>query len=121
MDRTGLRKKRLSRRRMSIKRKIRANTGRPRLCISRSSRGFFAQIIDDAKGHTLVAASTLAKGFPEMKSRGNKEAAKALGKILAEKAVEQKIKRVVFDRNGCLYHGRVKAFADAAREHGLEF
>jgi len=121
MDKISLKQKRYHRRRLSVKRKIRAAGDRLRLCISRSNNGFYAQIIDDTKGNTVVGASTLSKEFPEMKNRGNKDAAKALGKILAEKAQQQNIKKVVFDRNGYLYHGKVKAFADAAREHGLEF
>ncbi len=121
MDKISLKKKRHERRRLSVKRKIRAAGDRLRLCISRSNKGFYAQIIDDKKGQTVIGASTLNKEFPEMKNRGNKEAAKTLGKILAEKALQKSIKKVVFDRNGYLYHGKVKAFADAAREHGLEF
>lgn len=122
MDKLQLKKARYERRKLRVKRKIKAgNISKLRLCISRSNRGFYAQIIDDVKGHTLVAASTYEKDFPQMKVKGNKEAAAALGKILAEKAVSQNIKSVVFDRNGYLYHGKVKAFADAAREHGLEF
>jgi large subunit ribosomal protein L18 len=121
MDKISLKQTRYKRRRLRVKRKIRAAGDRPRLCISRSNKGFYAQIIDDRKGHTLVSASTLSSEFPAMKNRGNKEAAKTLGKILAEKAVQKSIKKVVFDRNGYLYHGKVKSFADAAREHGLEF
>ena len=121
MDKLALKKKRFSRRRIRVKKKVRKNTELFRLCISRSNKNFFVQIIDDTKGHTLVASSSLAQDFPEMKNRGNIEAAKTLGKILAEKAVAKGIKKVVFDRNGYLYHGKIKAFADAARENGLEF
>lgn len=121
MDKLALKKKRFSRRRIRVKKKVRKNTELFRLCISRSNKNFFAQIIDDSKGHTLVALSSLSQEFPEMKNRGNIEAAKSLGKILAEKAVTKGIKKVVFDRNGYLYHGKIKAFADAARENGLEF
>ncbi|MBF0108430.1 MAG: 50S ribosomal protein L18 [Magnetococcales bacterium] len=93
-----------------------------RLSVFRSSTNIYAQIIDDTKGQTLVAASTLEKGVREgLKSSGNIEAAIAVGKVLAGKAMEANIKRVVFDRGGYLYHGRVKALADAAREAGLEF
>jgi large subunit ribosomal protein L18 len=81
----------------------------------------YVQVIDDVKCVTLVAMSSLAKDFPSMKSRVNIEAAKVLGKLVAEKAKAAGITKVTFDRNGLLYHGRVKAFADAAREHGLEF
>ncbi|MCL2156279.1 MAG: 50S ribosomal protein L18 [Leptospirales bacterium] len=121
MDKLSLKKKRFTRRRVRIKNKIRKNSDLLRLCISRSNKNFYAQIIDDSKGHTLVAMSTLSKDFPETKNCGNIEAAKNLGKLIAEKAVATGIKKVVFDRNGYLYHGKIKAFADSARENGLEF
>jgi large subunit ribosomal protein L18 len=121
MDKISLKKKRITRRRYIIKKKIRMNKDALRLCVSRHSRNMYVQIIDDQKQHTLVAVSTLSKEFPAMKSKSNKEAAKALGKMLAEKAVKAGIKKVVFDRNGYKYHGKVKALADAARENGLEF
>ena len=121
MDKLSLKKKRLSRRRYIIKKKIRMNRGALRLCISKQTMNLYAQIIDDEKQNTLVAFSTLSKEFPAMKNRANKEAAKVLGKMLAEKAIKAGIKKVVFDRNGYKYHGRVKALADAARENGLEF
>ncbi|HEY7457578.1 MAG TPA: 50S ribosomal protein L18 [Xanthobacteraceae bacterium] len=96
--------------------------GRPRLSVFRSSKHIYAQVIDDAKGATLVAASSIEK---EVRGGGktgaNIEAAKAVGKRLAERAKEKGVKRVVFDRGSYLYHGRVKALADAAREGGLEF
>jgi len=91
------------------------------MCISRSNKNFYVQIIDDSKGHTLVSASTLEKDFPITNHRSNKAAAKELGKIIAQRAVAKNIKQVVFDRNGYLYHGKIKEFADAARENGLEF
>ena len=97
------------------------NKGALRLCISKHTMNLYAQIIDDEKQNTLVAMSTLAKEFPAMKNKANKEAAKVLGKMLAEKAIKAGIKKVVFDRNGYKYHGKVKALADAARENGLEF
>ncbi|HNX57924.1 MAG TPA: 50S ribosomal protein L18 [Spirochaetota bacterium] len=122
MDRLSVKKVRLERRRKRIKNKIvLSDSNRKRLCISKSNKSIYVQVIDDVKGVTLVAMSTLAKDFPSMKSRVNIEAAKALGKLIAEKAKAQGITKVTFDRNGLLYHGRVKAFADAAREHGLEF
>ena len=121
MDRIRLKKKRYNRRRLSVKRRIKSDVEKLRLCVSRSNKHFSAQIIDDQKGHTLVSASTLDKDFPQMKNRGNKEAAKALGKLLAERALKKDVKKVVFDRNGFLYHGRIKEFAGAARENGLEF
>jgi large subunit ribosomal protein L18 len=121
MDKLSLKKKRFTRRRLRVKKKIRKSSDIFRLCISRSNKNFYAQIIDDIKGHTLVAMSSLSKDFPEMKNSGNIEAAKVLGKLVAESAVNKGIKKVVFDRNGYLYHGKIKAFADAARENGLEF
>lgn len=121
MDKIALKKKRITRRRYIIKKKIRINKDALRLCISRFHRNLYVQIIDDQKQHTLVALSTMAKEFPSMKSKVNKEAAAILGKMLAEKAMKVGIKKVVFDRNGYKYHGKVKAFADAVRENGLEF
>ena len=121
MDKLTLKQKKLARRKHYIKKRIRAQKGKLRLCISKSNKNFYAQIIDDEKGHTLVGVSTLAPEFKDLKSSNNIEAAKTLGQALAEKAASQGIKEVVFDRNGNLYHGRVKAFADSARENGLEF
>jgi large subunit ribosomal protein L18 len=91
---------------------------RPRLNVYRSLNHIYAQLIDDAKGETLLSASTLAS---KVKAGGNVAAAKEVGKLVAERAIEKGIKRVVFDRGGYLYHGRIKALADAAREAGLEF
>lgn len=123
MNNLELKKTRLRRRKNSIKRRLKKTnkTSRLRLCINRSNSNYYAQIIDDVKGHTLLGVSTLAKDFPVSKNRGNVTSAKTLGKIVAEKALGLGIKQVVFDRNGLLYHGKVKAFADAARENGLEF
>lgn len=96
--------------------------GRPRLSVFRSSQHIYAQIIDDIKGETLVAASSLEKTMRgSLKSGGNVEAAKAVGKLIAERALAKGLKDVVFDRGSYLYHGRVKALADAARESGLKF
>ncbi len=96
--------------------------GRPRLSVFRSSKNIYAQIIDDVKGVTLAAASTLEEGFVSTKKTGaDKAAAEAVGKLIAERAVKAGIKDVVFDRGGYIYHGRVKALADAARGGGLQF
>ena len=96
--------------------------GRPRLSVHRSSKNIYAQIIDDLAGKTLAAASTLEKELKgSFKSGGNKDAAKVIGKLVAERAVKAGIKDVVFDRGSYLYHGRVKALAEAAREGGLSF
>ncbi len=105
-----------------IRRKVRGTTERPRLAIFRSVAHIYAQVIDDAKGITIVAASSSEKGSPSgsKATGGNVAAAKEIGKRVAERAKEKGVTRVVFDRGGYLYHGRVKALADAAREAGLE-
>ena len=92
----------------------------PRLCVFRSNKEIYAQIIDDETRTTLVSASSLDKDL-KLKNGSNVEAAKAVGKLVAEKAKKAKITKVVFDRGGYLYHGRVEALANAARENGLEF
>ena len=100
----------------------RKSVGRPRLSVFRSGLHIYAQIIDDAAGNTLAAASTIDKALKgSLKSTANIEAAKAVGKLIAQRAVEKGIKEVAFDRGGYKYHGRVKALADAAREGGLSF
>jgi large subunit ribosomal protein L18 len=106
-----------------IRRKVAGNTARPRLAVFRSVKHIYAQVIDDSVGHTLAAASSNEKSDAKsgVKSGGNVAGAKAVGKLLAERAKEKGVKSVVFDRGGYLYHGRVKALADAAREGGLEF
>lgn len=102
-----------------IRAKISGTTERPRLCVYRSLTNIQVQIIDDTKGVTLVSASTYEKAFSGY--GGNKEAAKVIGKTIAERALEKGITEVVFDRGGNLYHGRVKELAEAAREGGLKF
>ena len=94
--------------------------GRPRLSVFRSSKHIYAQVIDDVKGATVAAASSLEKDL-RGKTGADIDAAKAVGKLLAERAAEKGVKEVVFDRGSYLYHGRVKALADAARESGLSF
>ena len=101
-----------------IRRKLSGTEARPRLNVYRSLNHIYAQVIDDQKGETLVSASTLAL---KVKTGGNVAAAKEIGKAVAEAAVAKGVKKVVFDRGGFLYHGRIKALADAAREAGLEF
>jgi large subunit ribosomal protein L18 len=113
-DRTG---RRTARVRKALKR---AAYGRPRLSVFRSSKHIYAQIIDDAKGATLASASSMEKEA-RGKTGANIEAAKAVGKRVAERAVAKGVKEVQFDRGGYLYHGRIKALADAARESGLKF
>src|SRR6516165_7070191 len=114
---------RTKRRQAKVRRKVRRAAGaRARLSVFRSSKHIYAQVIDDARGETLASASSLEK---EMRAGSNTgadiDAAKAVGKLLAERAVKKGVKEVVFDRGGYLYHGRVKALADAARESGLSF
>jgi large subunit ribosomal protein L18 len=100
----------------------RSGGGRPRLSVFRSSKHIYAQVIDDQKGETLASASSLEKAMRESSKTGaNIDAAKAVGKLLAERAVKNGVSEVVFDRGSYLYHGRVKALADAAREGGLSF
>jgi len=105
-----------------VRQKVRGTEERPRLCIFRSAKHMYAQIIEDTTGKTLASVSTVSKDVADgLKYPGNVEAAKAVGSAIAKKALDQNIKQVVFDRNGFLYHGRVKALADAAREAGLSF
>jgi len=108
-------------RKVRVRRKIRGTTERPRLCVFRSARHIYAQIIEDSTGRTLVSVSTLSKDLAGDAYTGNADAAKAVGAAIAKQALASNITQVVFDRNGFLYHGRVKALADAAREAGLSF
>jgi len=102
-----------------IRKRLSGSSERPRLSVYRSNKGIYAQVIDDQAGVTLVSASSLAKDFS---ASGTKvEQSKAVGKLLAEKALAAGISKVVFDRNGYLYHGRVKSLAEGAREAGLDF
>jgi large subunit ribosomal protein L18 len=110
-------------RKARVRRTLKARSeGRPRLSVHRSSKHIYAQIIDDAAGTTLAAASTMEKDLRgSLKTGANKDAAAAIGKLVAERAVKAGVKEVVFDRGGYIFHGRVKALADAAREGGLSF
>ena len=103
-----------------VRSKVTGTTETPRLNVFRSNSNIFAQIIDDTKGTTLVSASSIDKEL-KLTNGGNVEAAKEVGKLIAERAKKAKITKVTFDRGGYLYHGRVKALAEAARENGLEF
>ena len=107
------------RRKQSIRKKFRGTAERPRLSVFRSNKHIYAQIIDDISGQTLASASTKSAEFEG--GQNNAEAATAVGTLIAEKAKAAKIVKVVFDRNGFLYHGRIQALADAAREGGLDF
>jgi len=117
-DRYQARLKRKSR----IRKRLVGTGERPRLCVFRSARHIYAQIIDDAQGQTLAVASSvesMAKAQPSFESKVAQ--ATYIGKLIGERALEKGIKRVVFDRNGFLYHGRIKALSDGARESGLDF
>jgi len=103
-----------------IRKKLKGTSERPRLAVFRSVAHIYAQVIDDSKGVTIASASSAEKGSPD-KTGGNVAAAKEIGKRVAERSKEKGVSKVVFDRGGYLYHGRVKALADAAREAGLEF
>ena len=114
-------KARTDRRRATVRRAIKAAaTGRARLTVFRSSKHIYAQVIDDLKGSTVATASSLEKDM-RSKTGANVDAAKAVGKLVAQRAIEKGVKSVVFDRGRYLFHGRVKALADAAREGGLSF
>jgi len=111
------------RRKKRVRKKIRGSSERPRLCVFRSSRHIYAQIIDDSTGRTLVEASSLSKDLSEKARRlgGNKEGAALVGAAISERALKSGIERVIFDRNGFLFHGRVKALSEAVRTSGLKF
>src|SRR4051812_25455461 len=105
-----------------IRKRLSGSEGRPRLAVFRSNKHIYAQVIDDSKGATITAASSLeTDAKKDVKGGGNVAAAKAVGKLVAERAKAKGIEAVLFDRGGYLYHGRVKALADAAREAGLKF
>ncbi len=105
-----------------IRKNLNGSSARPRLAVFRSNKHIYAQIIDDSKGTTVIAASSLeTDAKKDLKSGGNVAAAKAVGKLVAERAKAKGIDAVLFDRGGYIYHGRVKALADAAREAGLKF
>ncbi len=116
-------KETIKRRAQRVRRQIKKVSGdRPRLSVHRSSKNIYAQIIDDAKGHTVAAASTLEKDLKgALKTGADAAAAAAVGKLLAERATKAGVNEVVFDRGPYIYHGRVKALAEAAREGGLSF
>ena len=103
-----------------IRHKVRGSEERPRLAVYRSLKHIYAQVIDDRKGHTVAAASSSEKNSA-IKGGGNLAGAKEIGRLVAQRAKEKGINKVVFDRGGYLYHGRIKALAEAAREAGLEF
>ncbi len=110
-------------RKKRVRENLKCTSDRPRLMVYRSSKNIYAQIIDDTISSTLVDASSISKDTRSQITGkgGNREGATMVGRLIAERALEKGIKKVVFDRNGFLYHGRVKALAEAARENGLEF
>jgi large subunit ribosomal protein L18 len=111
------------RRQRRVRRALKGNSGeRPRLSVHRSSKHIYAQVIDDTRGHTVASASSLEKDMKgTLKTGADKGAATAVGKLLAQRAVQAGVKNVVFDRGGYRYHGRIKALAEGAREGGLSF
>ena len=118
VDKTAIRR----RKHVRVRKKIAGTSSRPRLCVFRSNTNIYAQIIDDEAGKTLVSASTLDKEVKASIENGsNKEGAAAVGKKIAERALAANINEVVFDRGGYIFHGRVEALAEAAREAGLKF
>lgn len=119
MGKTNVKRLGRLRRKKSIRKRIRGTAERPRLAVFRSAKHIYAQVIDDLSGHTLASASTLRDGLSE--KGGNREGAAEVGRLLAERAKAADITTVVFDRGGYLYHGRIAALADAAREAGLDF
>ena len=108
-------------RQVRVRKKVRGTSERPRLNVFKSARHIYAQLIDDSKGVTLVACSTLSSGASDLAYTGNVAAAVHVGKEIARLSIDKGITSVVYDRNGFLYHGRIKALADAAREGGLLF
>ena len=116
------RKRLVKRRHQRVRKKVNGTPERPRLCVFRSNSHIYAQVIDDVAQHTLAAASTLDSNIKSQANSGATcEISSAVGKLVAERALEKGISKVVFDRGGNLYHGRIKALAEAAREAGLDF
>jgi large subunit ribosomal protein L18 len=126
-DQVGLRERARRRRQERVRKKVQGTMTRPRLSVFKSTKHIYGQLIDDIQGHTLAAASSLSPSFHErvqlveQASGGNVRGAKIVGELIAEQARAKGITQIVFDRNGFLYHGRVKALAEGARERGLEF
>lgn len=104
-----------------VRKKIRGTPDRPRLCVFRSARNIYVQAIDDVTGTTIACASTIDPEYKRPEDKGKMAQAKMVGKLIAQRLLAKEFKQVVFDRNGFLFHGRIRALADAAREGGLEF
>ncbi len=116
------RRERIVKKHLRVRKKVFGTSERPRLCVYRSLKHIYAQLIDDVKGVTICSVSSADKEIKEsIKYGGNVKAASVVGQAVARKALDKGIKEVVFDRNGFIYHGRIKALADAAREAGLKF
>jgi large subunit ribosomal protein L18 len=118
---TSDKKKIRFKRKLKIRAKVKGTPERPRLCVFKSNANIFVQIIDDTNGKTLVSVSTVDKDLAKENLSANVTSAKRIGELIAKKAISKNIKKVVFDRSGYLYHGKIKVLADAAREAGLEF
>lgn len=121
MARTLWRERARTLRQQRVRKRVRGTDVRPRLCIYRSGHHIYGQVISDESGKTLVAVSTLSSEFGEGKKTADVDAAKEIGTLIARKCQEKGISQIIFDRNGFLYHGRVRALAEAAREAGLQF
>ncbi len=123
MKSNDIKKKRRIRRKLSVRKEISGTPDKPRMTVTKSLKHIYAQIIDDERGNTLASASTLNKDVAEKVTPKTKkiEKSKLVGAAIAKAAVEKNIKKIAFDRNGYLYHGRIKALAESARENGLEF
>jgi large subunit ribosomal protein L18 len=109
------------RKHVRVRKTVTGTAARPRLNVYRSSKHIYAQIVDDDKGHTLASASSLSKELEGLKTGANRAAARAVGKLIAQKATAKNVTKVVFDRGGYVYHGRIKELAEGAREGGLKF
>lgn len=123
MNRLDAKRKTRDARKRRVRKYVRGTTERPRLTVYRSLKHIYAQIVDDASGHTIVSASTVGRDLRDnlKDDTSDVEAAKAVGKAIGAKAVAKDVSKVIFDRNGYSYHGKIKALAEAAREAGLEF
>jgi large subunit ribosomal protein L18 len=121
MGKTSTRSLKRNRRKVSIRKHLVGTTERPRLTVFRTTKHIYAQIVDDVKGATLAAASTQSKAFKAKGHSGNSDAATKVGVLIAKAGKKAGVEKVVFDRNGNLFHGRLKALAEAAREGGLDF
>ncbi len=121
MGKTSLKLASRLRRKKSIRKRLVGTSDRPRLTVFRSAKHIYAQVVDDVTGKTVASANSLKADLPEGATGGNRDGAAVVGRLVAERAKEAGVSKVVFDRNGFLYHGRMASLADAAREAGLDF